>query len=1278
MKHISIKNIFVFNIRLALTTLMLIGAIYPIYAQTGAGSIQGTVRDTTGANIPGARVKITHIATAQTRETVSNEAGTFLIPSLPIGEYKITITMTGMKTWEGTLLLQVGQSASVSPTMEVGAVGDVVTIVGDVTQLISTNDSTIGNTLDRSRIEQLPVNTRNIGSLILATTPGIEEGGSGYRVGGMRAAAFEIIQDGAVLANRDFGGTAQQPPGMDTIQEIRVETNGSSAKFNRPGTALVTTKPGKNILFGSLFETHRNNGLGQSRRRQDAYADGKAPQFIRNEFGASVGGPITIPKLYNGENRSFFFVAYEGLELREGRTGRFSVPTLAMRQGDFSGLVNASNQLIKIYDPLTTRPQEVTVTYKSKPTKVITAMRDQFPDNKIPLSRLSPLAKRLYEITPLPTSSDNPLINANWTGPLPNNQSRDMFTTRLDHKFGEQDQAYIRYSKGSNLIMSPSTASATGALTTLDRSANLTFVAGKTDSAAMTWTHTFSPSLYGETIVGLTYEKQQVYTGTEPNKNWAEGFGLPNPFNQKGFPAITGTGFIGYTQTDTTRMHYNITGNVDQNFTWVKSNHTLEFGGRFRQSKLHVLPDQQPPATAVDFGSSTTALLDPNTILTEGYTATSQTGNSAASLFLGMAGSYGVRLRRSWYRMREREAGFFIQDNFKATPRLTINAGLRWELHPALHEKENLFTGFDPKTKTILNGRPLEELYSLNLTTPAIIKNFENVGAKFDTPSIEKYGVPDNFFGSNMYDFAPRFGAAYRMFGGKKELVVRSGYGIYIYPPPARNYYANTRFNPPYTIGFSTSLNSSTQSLDKFPNYLLRSIPQTIAGLNSANAVDVNSTTTMTRGGFGITYFDPEFPSTRSHQWNFTLEKELFKNIVVRASYLGQHANKLEQFEELNSGPNAYLWIKRTGTLIPTKGDYANVATRPFDNQTYGSVERVAKTGWSNTNQFEFEFERRYAKGWGFQMFYTLNNTLSVAGNGWREDYIAPVTSYDTGAVPTDTYERNRFTNYMIDTEVTKHRVRWNWIVDLPFGKGKKFGDTSNRFLNAFIGGWQLSGIGTLRSTFWGGNTGGWGSASNIEVYGKKHEVWNCTSTDSKATSTDQERCYPGYLWFNGYISPDLINRYNTNGIRTGVFGLPENYKPAQKPIIEAPANYRGEQPKTKAYEWCTPGRYIWEFYNSNSVCMPLADGTSAITTYSPGPHERNKLIFLGPFNWTQDISMSKTFNIREGMNLRFNADIFNLFNKPGLNAPGSSGIASKQSSFNTPRQMQFSLRLSF
>lgn len=1208
------------------------------YAQTGTGNIQGTVRDAAGAVVPGAKVTVVHPLTSR-HETLTNEVGFYLFPALQPGNYKIAVEAAGMQSWQGELLLQVGQTAVVNPVLKVGAVVTEITVAGDVTPLVTTASATLGNVVERARIEQLPLNQRFIQTLVQATTPGLEGSSGSPRVYGLRPTSMEFLQDGAVLTNRDTGEFSGRPPGLDAIEEFLVETNNSSAKMNRPATTILSTKSGSNDLHGALFETHRNNAIGVARRRQDFFE--KAPHLVRNEFGASVGGPMSLPKLYNGRNRTFFFFAYEAYRNLSNNTTSTTMPTMAMRQGDFSGLINSAGQRITLYDPWTTTFDAGTRSWRRQP----------FPNNQIPLSRLSPLAKYFYSVTPEPTHPDvNPLVSANYFGPGISNRLDHTETVRVDHRFSERDHLFGRFTHGNRWAKNRSGAS--GSPTMLDEAGNVTFRPVRDDSAVISWTHTFSPSFFSETLASGSHENLFIFVGTD-HINHADQLGMPNPFRETGLPNFSGTGFgMVYSYADNKRNNITKVISVDQNFTKVYGRHEMQFGARFRHEGLDVLPDQQQVQGNHNFSSLATALHDPST--GSAFGAFPRTGHDSANMFLGIVGSYSAQFVRKWYHMRAREYAAYFQDNFKVSSKLTLNLGVRWEFYPAIREGNNVLTGFDSKTRSIINGASLEKMFQLGVTTPVIVRTFTDIGVKFLSPS--EAGLPETLMFSNPWDFGPRVGFAYRMGSARRSTVLRGGYALYAFPIPLRTFNARMRQNAPTNARFTQSVTSAAQSPDGLANYGLRSAPTIIAGVNSRDVLDPTKPGGVTRGSFLTSYFEPSQPTSRAHEWNLMLEREIMENTVVRGGYVGTHGSRMEQFYTFNEAPNSYVWFANTGLPLPS-GEFSGVARRNFDQTTYGNIEAYRKTGWSNFNGLQLEIQRRYSRGYGFQVFYVMGNAFRAGGNGWSDDFVPETNIFLTGAVPSDLNERNRLVNYRRDPDIPKHRVRWNWIADLPFGRGQRFLPNAGGVLHRLIGGWQIAGFGSIRSNYWRLPTSNWGELGPIEIYGKKYPIEDCRSG----------RCFQGYLWHNGYIPAHRINSVDARGRPNGVMGVPANYRPSSRPVHPTPAN--GGSPSDPSFQ----------FYETNTVFVRLKDGSLQRTSLDTNLHPWRNQFLSGPRSWGLDASLFKNIPINERFTLRFNADFFNVLNMPGLNQPDSgSGIVSLRDSANSPRQLQLTLRLTW
>jgi hypothetical protein len=1220
--------------------LTLLSSAVIAYGQTGSGTIQGAVRDASGAVVPKAKVTIIHSATGGELNAETNDLGFFLFPSIQLGAYEITVQTPGMETWKGKLNLVTGQVAVVDPALRLATTSTAVTVAGDVTPLVTTTAPTVATVIERERIEQLPLNGRFVTSLLYLTTPGVESG-SVPRNYGLRYAS-ELLQDGAVLENREWSSIPARQPGLDTIAEFRSETTNSSAKMNRPATFMLTTRSGTNEFHGALFETHRNSGLGVARARTDYYT--KPPHLVRNEFGASAGGPVYLPKLYNGRNKTFFFFAYEGYRLMQSSTRSIALPTAAMRNGDFSGLVDGQGRLMRLYDPTTTQ------------SAANNWARTPFPNNQIPMARQSPLAKYLYNVTPLPTQADNPLVGPNWFGTGFNVTRQHTETTKIDHRINDSNSVFFRYSHNpasTSLTSSPYGNSPT----TLDFKANAYIDEGQNDNGVANWTHTFSPTFFGETLVTVSrdYRGQIPYTRGEEISST---LGLPNPFNGVGFPRIpytmnTGTGTaISYDSSINLTINYAKIFNFDQNFTKIKGRHEFQFGVRVRYELIETLEDVQIQQGQVSYDNvGNTGLYDPTS--GTAYAATPFTGSVAGNFFLGI-GAYRAQFNRSWYPLANNEKSAYFQDNFKVNSRLTLNLGLRYEYNSPFNTRDNSLLGFDPNQKAVIIPQSIEALGAGGNLLPSIANAYQRLGVKYITP--DQAGLPGTLVHSNYWDFGPRLGFAYRMGSATRATVLRGGYSIFAYPESLRLLQGNAYSTLPTRGIVQFDPNAAELSPDGLPNYLMRSVPTVIAGVNSANILTSAEPVGITRGGASVNYADPNQPTARAHEYSLLVEREVFSNTVVKTGIVGTHGARMAQYYSYNNNPPAYVWYKETGLPFPT-GEFANVARRPFDQTVYGTVQAYQKTGWSNNFSYQVEMEHRYSKGFAFQAFYVMSNAQRVAGDGWRDDTLPAVSDYLQGQVPEDQNARNRLLFYRRDTAIPKHRFNWNFLVDLPFGKGKPLGRNSNRFVDALIGGWQVAGYGSLTSRYFQIPTGYINNYNKIEYYGKKYPIQDCRTGV----------CYDGWLMWNGYIPANRINSYAANGQPNGVMGVPAEYKPFATPLWPTPAN--GGSPSDPMYA----------FYETNTVYVPMKDGSLQRTTYGGFVDPMINQFVLGPMLWNMSASAFKTVRLTERVLLRVNADFLNnVFNMPGQTLPGGDGVATTRNSANSPRVLQLTMRLSW
>jgi hypothetical protein len=1252
-------------------------------AQSGAGSIQGTVTDSTGAVIPGASVHVVQQGTEAVSDTKSNAVGFYQVPNLFTGTYAITFTAPGMKSYKTTVELQVAQAAVIDQVMAAGEVTQQVEVAADVIQLTTTDNGTIASTLESSRLNQLPMNGRMLLTLAGEATPGLES--SGGRANGLMPEALEYVADGVPLTNRNFGGegnsTQAQLPDPDSVQEVRVETTNTSAMYASPATGIITTKSGTNSLHGSLFETARNNAIGIAKARQNA-ANYIAPPLVRNEFGASAGGPIVLPHVYHGKDKSFWFFAYERFSLVSGTFEAVSVPTAAMEGGDFSNLVNGSG-LQTLYDPSTTTnsPSCAADAGIANP-----ACRTQFDyngkPNTINPALLAPATKIMYAITPAPNIAGvtDPLEGANLDFPNQTYEIIPTITFRLDHNFNEKNHVYLRYTSNTQLDQALRNYPSNSPDTLADSSVGIPNAAsGYQDinignyGGALGYTHVFSPTFFAETIVSQDWLEQYVGGGGNPLLNYESILGLPNNFGEKGFPTIGSNLIMPYGGTMYQYQENQIISNIDENLTKIVGKHQMLFGARYRHERFGYLPDRSADTVSFSAGE-TTGLLDGTTVASNTDSALPNTGYQDADFFLGGAASYSVTQEAPYIHFHDMEFDGYFQDNWRVSRNLTVNLGVRYEAHPAPWLKYGLMESFDLKNDAVALPNPISYYVSSGYTTQTIVNNLENLGVVFETES--QAGFPANGIKNEDFTIGPRLGLAYTL--GKYGTVIRGGYGRYIYPVPVRNFERDVVLNQPFVASYSQSYTAANQSPDGLPNYLLRNKQTLVMGQNTTTGI-VNSSTTnaILPGGFSLLNIDPNDNPDFVTQTNFTVEQPVKGGAAVRLTWLWSHGTNLDHYYNYNNHPSQYVWEVNSGTALPT-GTYANTATGPYNQTTYGGNTWITKDGWSNDNALQATYQRLFHHGVAYQINYVWSKPFRVGGNTFRDGQIDPRLNYPVGSLGTvsspfgtlvpgalppaqpagtapyaNFHALQVFEEYQVDSAIPKQHITFNGIVDLPFGSGKKFLGKSNRWENEVVGGWQLAGDGNIVSQDFSITSSNYGPTNPLKVYKHGAPITDCRSGT----------CHPSYLWFNGYIAPTV--NANTGCTTKCISGLPSNYAPYQVPIDN------------------TPGT---TYYGQNEVAVTLANSQVVNTPYSPGPFGANPFshTFLnGPINYTIDGSLFKVLPITERVNLRFNFDLFNALNMQGYNNPsgtdGTEAVANQvANSANVARQVQLTLRLTF
>lgn len=1003
-----------------------------------------------------------------------------------------------------------------------------------------------------------------------------------------------------------------------------------------------------------------------------------------------AGGPIIIPKIYNGNDKSFWFLAYERYSLAQSASGLFSVPTQNMRNGDFNALYQLAVPE-QLYDPNTTYNSGNNICPATGAPNPY--CRQIFAGNQIPSNRESPTMKILNDITPLPSSSANPLVEPNLQLTTPNISVIPTVTFRLDHVFDENNRAYLRYQ--DNLQTGESLRAGAGPPTIAAdgfpaNASGLGTFPSTTYAFALGFNHIFSPTFFSETILSNQWFSQHNFAGGSPYTDFEEKLGLPNNFGEVGFPNIGLYGDKIISPQEGTQYVYgmsSIVSTLDENLTKIVGKHQMKFGGRYRREQFGYSPT--PYEDYVTFAPAATALYDPST--GANYAALPGTGDANGEAFLGAANDYTINLEPPYERFHDMEFDAYFQDDYHMSRNLIWNLGLRYEAHPATWLNGGVMQSFDLKNDALALAESPAQLVSEGKTTQAIITNMENIGVKFET--FGAAGIPPAGVDSYDLNFLPRLGVAWQPLGGKFGTVIRGGYGRYIYPIPVRTTYSPITANAPFSATYSQNYGSATQSPDGLQNYWLRNPLSVVMGVNSTNVVNTTTQTAFLPGSVDpYTLPVDEAPDVVT-ETNFTIEQPLKGNSALRASWVWTHGTNLDQEYYYNNAPSTFTWEMETGTLPPegtTVGlpTYAATATQPYDQTTWGGNTLDQKSGWSNDNSLQLNYQRLYHHGIAWQIYYVWSKPFRVGGNYFRGATAGIIPSQNFAASGLGSYTPlpgsspittpvmpparpsgiasyaywhglDAFEDYMVDTSSPKQDIQFNGIVDIPFGRGKRFMGDANRALDELVGGWQIAGDGQIHSQDFQVANSNYGPHSPIHVYKHAHRVTDCTSGV----------CIPSYQWFNGYVAPSNLP---SSGCTTVVNGMPASYVPYEKPID---TNYN---PTT------TCGNAQDPFYNTNDVQTNLQGGGTDIQSFIPDAYSGMsdpyyKTVLNGPMNYTVDLSLFKVFPLTESTRLRFNMDAFNALNVQGYNNPNTTtGLENMLTSYNSPRQVQFTLRLEF
>lgn len=708
-------------------------------AQVEQATIVGTVTDPSGAVIPKAKVSVRNVATGVVVSTETNAVGMYRVPFLHPGTYDVVVESPGFKTARVSgINLAVGLVATVDVTLEVGAVGTEVTVAATAVQL-EEQSATLGSVISSSQITQLPLLGRNPYSLV-ALAPGVvPKGGSaaGVRpiINGGRSNTSEVLLDGAESRNTTTMDIAYTPP-LEAVQEFKVLTNNFSAEFGRSGGGVLTaaTRSGTNELHGSLYWFIRNDKLNANSWQDNRVGLAKSP-MRRNEYGVAVGGPVFLPRLYDGRNRTFFFVNSEQIPQRSPDNLIATVPTERERAGDFSR-TTSKGALIRVFDPLTTRPDP------AKPGKYV---RDQFPGNVIPAARLDPIALNTIRYYPLP-NRDTETENFTRNGTRKSDIAKIFL--RVDHNLGSRHRVFLSHGRQDDDSLTR------GSIINIafpgeGTNGEMEKVEVRSRMATLSDTITVSPNL----VIQLRGTLARWFRLITPRS-------LGFDFTQLGFPAslrahakellfprfdVSDVASLGPARASHERSAQWNAG-TQEHFTWVHNTHSLKWGFEYLFLANNVTrPDY--PAGNYSFGRSYTQGPDPTQ-------SSSTAGYGVATFLLGLP-TGGSMTDDPSLAASQRLYTLYLQDDWRVLPRLTLNLGVRWEYQTPWTERYNQLAFFDPAATDPLTGQK------------GVLRFVGRDGlSRYQT-------LPDK------NNVAPRLGLAYRL---ARNLVMRAGYGIFYYP----------------------------------------------------------------------------------------------------------------------------------------------------------------------------------------------------------------------------------------------------------------------------------------------------------------------------------------------------------------------------------------------------------------------------------------------------------------------------------------------------------------
>ena len=1065
-----------------LTALLLSLGLSAAVAQLTTGTILGTVTDPAGAAVAKASIAATNTGTNIRATATTGSSGEYTISELQIGIYEVEVTAPGFKTFKQlNVNLTANENYRVDAHLILGQINQTVEVAAN-TEVLQTDASDLNTVVNAKIIANMPNIGRNPMMALLAV-PGLMPLGSfqdmefatgdtargqfaNFSINGARPISSEITMDGSPNTSTAYNEIAIVPS-MASVGELKVETNAFSAEYGRTTSGVVQflTKSGGNAFHGSLFEYFRNSALNANTfannskgRNSDGTLRAPVPIFDTNQFGGSLEGPVLIPKLYNGRSKTFFFFSYEGQRRRVGVNSFYTVPTALERQGDFSQslvLVNGKYIPRQISLPL---PQTSTVVYAPGSTVNYYILRQPLPNGQIPTQYMNSLAKQMMTWYPLPNVPANPDGTLNYFDSDANRDAPNQVSLKIDQNFGQNHRIFGRFT------MDSSSSTPANLFSSTNPSANSSQPVHQfVPSLNLGYTWSISPTMILDWHGTVTRLNLVVLPPTGSNADFASLGFAPNLIalspNQI-FPILRISNYpsMGLGQYAAENNHNTNTA-TNVTITKVHDKWTLKFGGEYR---VYLSNFDQPNVPSLYFNS--TSMTGP--CYSHGYacpTSVPQAGSYAPAdaLLGGFDGGLGNGQFASGdpaYALKNSYMGFFSQNDWKATRKLTINVGVRYEVAPTTTERYNRMSQFDP--------------YLTNITGTMGEYTFAGVNGNSRTQTNTNYN-----------NIAPRAGLAYRL--GSKT-VIRTGYGIF-YDVNTGFGSGSQRFGPD---GFNAQAfmyirpQTGPQALADILQYQFTNAPTSGGQVIGPNPTDPRYL------GTAVNMISRNAPSPSGQQWNFTIQRDFsvgdHANMIATVAYVGTKGTHtlLGSRDENNviAIPQATIQSARAQWIATGTNPLTTQVPNPFYGKIPNGTIFLAPT--ISQQQLDLPFPA-YASALSFQDDIANSSYNAVQGSivarlrsgmTFTANYTFSKNIDDGGAISNQNFGGGSsgfdiygWYNYRLDRAVSSndapHRFVGIYTWDLPFGKGHSIlGNTP--VLNQVVAHWVVSGLTQFQSGF--------------------------------------------------------------------------------------------------------------------------------------------------------------------------------------------------------------------